>query len=55
MDLTNFSPLLTTKQNTNARLIRILIVDDQKVILAKLREVLATKSDFVIVGVYDVC
>lgn len=43
----------TTKQNTNPRLINILIIDDQKVVRARLQEILSDQKDLRVVGTAD--
>ena len=43
----------TTKQSTNSRLVNILIVDDQKVVRARLQEILSDQQDLRVVGTVD--
>ena len=51
MDMTYFASIQTTKQNAENRLISILIVDDQKVIQARIQEILSTTEDLKVVGI----
>ena len=43
----------TTKQSTDSRLVNILIVDDQKVVRARLQEILSDQKDLQVVGTAD--
>ena len=43
----------TTKQSTNSRLVNILIVDDQKVVRARLQEILSVQKDLQVIGTAD--
>lgn len=53
MNLNNFSFAGTKEQQINSQKIKILIVDDQKVVRAKLQEILSTQDRLEIVGMYD--
>ena len=43
----------TTKQSTDSRLVNILIIDDQKVVRARLQEILSDQKDLQVVGMAD--
>ena len=52
-DMMYFDSIQTAKQSTNSRLVNILIVDDQKVVRARLQEILSDQKDLQVVGTAD--
>lgn len=53
MNTTNFSSVRAKEQKIKSPSIKILIVDDQKVIRARLQEILSSPADLEIVGIAD--
>ena len=51
--MTNYSSIRAKQQNSNSQPIRILIVDDQKVVRARLEEILSSRNNYQLVGMAD--